>query len=156
MQGTQTRGALGHALRTYTAVLNASLCWPRIRGRASRRSNPLRHLVRRRAKRAPLRRCVTRFGGERSEPRCVTGNDFDRLVLSYALGFVRVSFPRASSVGFSLCWSSARAELRSAPVDGRACFLCKSGMRALRQSFFLCQTRSRNAPPRCGRIECQL
>ena len=56
-------------------------------------------------------RCDIGFGGERSEPRCVTGYYFVRLILSYALGFVRVIFPRASSVGFSLCTNFRPAEV---------------------------------------------
>ena len=37
--------------------------------------------------------------------------DFVRLILSYALGFVRVIFPRASSVGFSFSGNSRPAEI---------------------------------------------
>ena len=60
------------------------------------------------------------FRGERSEPRRIAGRDFVRLILSFALGFVRVSFPRAIAVGFSLCGLTAASEMSAAPVEVHA------------------------------------
>ena len=59
------------------------------------------------------------FRGERSEPRRIAGRDFVRLILSFALGFVRVSFPRAIAVGFSFSWLTAASEMSAARVEVR-------------------------------------
>ena len=72
----------------------AGLIWPSaVRPRRAKRAPPSVRSVASEA--SPTVRRPT--GGERSELRRVTGHDFVRWILSYALGFVRVSFPRASA-----------------------------------------------------------
>ena len=72
----------------------AGLIWPSaVRPRRAKRAPPSVRSVASEA--SPTVRRPT--GGERSELRRVTGHDFVRWILSYALGFVWVSFPRASS-----------------------------------------------------------
>ena len=56
----------------------------------------------------------------RREPRRIAGRNFVRLTLSFALGFVRVIFPRAIAVGFSLCGLTAASEMSAAPAEVRA------------------------------------
>ena len=53
-------------------------------------------------------------------PENCTGRDFVRLILSFALGFVRVSFPRAIAVGFSFSELTAASEMSAAPVEVHA------------------------------------
>ena len=92
----------------------SGLIWPSaVRPRRAQRAPPSIRSVASEA--SPTVRRPT--GGERSELRRATGHDFVRWILSYALGFVWVSFPRASSLGFSFSWLTARAELRSSRVN---------------------------------------
>ena len=106
-------------------------------------------------KRAPGERSEPRrvvgLGGERSEPRRIAGRDFVRLILSFALGFVRVSFPRAIAVGFSLCGLTAASEMSDPPVEVRPALLWRLHKKPRRASRPLRRLRiTRGAGPRRG------
>ena len=115
----------------------------------------LRCWARRRVKRAPGERSEPRrvvgLGGERSEPRRIAGRDFVRLILSFALGFVRVSFPRAIAVGFSFSRLTAASEMSDPRAEVRPALLWRLHTKPRRASRPLRRLRiTRGASPRRG------
>ena len=87
--------------------------------------------------------------------RRILGRDFAPPTTSFALGFVRVSFPRATSVGFSLCRLIARAEMSDPVCSGPSVYQCVPCTAARPKSVYQCGGCTTGAESARGRIECR-
>ena len=94
-------------------------------------------------------------GGERSELCRVPVRDFVPPAMSHALGFVRVSFPRASSVGFLFSTLIARAEMSDPVCSGPSVYECVPCTAARPKSVYQCGGCTTGAESARGRIECR-